>query len=52
MVSINRLVFYFCTPVLEVSQPVFPDAAFFLAYLTSQEATKNILQQGFEVLLK
>jgi molybdate transport system substrate-binding protein len=29
-----------------------PDAAFFLAYLTSQTATKIFLEQGFEVLSK
>jgi molybdate transport system substrate-binding protein len=39
-------------PVALVAASASPDAAFFLAYLTSQAATKNFLEQGFEVLSK
>ena len=39
-------------PVALVAASANPDAAFFLAYLTSQGATKIFLEQGFEVLSK
>jgi len=39
-------------PVALVAASANPDAAFFLAYLTSQAATKIFLQYGFEVLSK
>ncbi len=39
-------------PVALIATSANPDAAFFLAYLTSQAATKAFLQQGFEVLSK
>jgi molybdate transport system substrate-binding protein len=37
-------------PVALVAASTNPDAAFFLAYLASQAATKIFLQQGFDVL--
>jgi molybdate transport system substrate-binding protein len=39
-------------PVALVAGSANPDAAFFLAYLTSQAATKIFLEQGFEILSK
>jgi molybdate transport system substrate-binding protein len=39
-------------PVALVAASANPDAALFLAYLTSQAATKIFLEQGFEVLSK
>jgi molybdate transport system substrate-binding protein len=39
-------------PVALVAASANPDAAFFLAYLTSQAATKIFLEQGFEILSK
>jgi molybdate transport system substrate-binding protein len=39
-------------PVALVAASENPDAAFFLAYLTSQAPTKIFLEQGFEVLSK
>jgi molybdate transport system substrate-binding protein len=39
-------------PVALVAASANPDAAFFLAYLTSQAATRFFLEQGFEVLSK
>ena len=39
-------------PVALVAASANPDAEFFLAYLTSQAATKIFLEQGFEILSK
>ena len=39
-------------PVALIAASTNPDAAFFLAYLTSQAPTKIFLEQGFEVLSK
>jgi molybdate transport system substrate-binding protein len=39
-------------PVALIAASANPDAEFFLAYLTSQAATKIFLEQGFEVLSK
>jgi len=39
-------------PVALIAASTNPDAAFFLAYLTSQAATKIFLEQGFEILSK
>ena len=39
-------------PVALIASSANPDAAFFLAYLTSQAATKIFLEQGFEILPK
>jgi len=39
-------------PAALVAASANPDAALFLAYLTSQPATKNFLDQGFEILSK
>jgi molybdate transport system substrate-binding protein len=39
-------------PAALVAASTNPDAALFLAYLTSQPATKNFLEQGFEILSK
>ncbi len=39
-------------PIALVAASANPDAATFLAYLTSQAATKIFLEQGFEVLSK
>jgi molybdate transport system substrate-binding protein len=39
-------------PVALVAASANPDAALFLAYLTSQAATKIFLEQGFEILSK
>jgi molybdate transport system substrate-binding protein len=39
-------------PVALIAASSNPDAGYFLAYLTSQAATKIFLQQGFEVLSK
>jgi molybdate transport system substrate-binding protein len=39
-------------PVALIAASANPDAAFFLAYLTSQAASKIFLEQGFEVLSK
>lgn len=39
-------------PVALIASSQNPDAAFFLAYLTSQAATKIFLDQGFDILLK
>jgi ABC-type molybdate transport system substrate-binding protein len=39
-------------PVALVAAPASADAAFFLAYLTSQAATKIFTGQGFDILSK
>jgi molybdate transport system substrate-binding protein len=39
-------------PVALVAASANPDAEFFLAYLTSQAATKIFLKQGFDVMSK
>jgi molybdate transport system substrate-binding protein len=39
-------------PVALIASSANPDAAFFLAYLTSQAATKIFLEQGFDILSK
>jgi molybdate transport system substrate-binding protein len=39
-------------PVALVAASASPDAAFFLAYFTSQPATKIFLEQGFDILPK